>query len=126
MHTTFAKERQENAGVLWMAHKSVGTASGNAPFCVRSIYLMPAGDQQHNSKDDNSVPDGHRGWHRPSAACQINPEIAVPNDARNIQIEDAGEQVDRDGKSIHLGIKCNDDGLLDSCPNTFQPTFRND
>ncbi len=82
MHHTFAKEREENAGVLWMAHQGVRTCGGNAPFCVRSIYLTPAGDQQHNSKDDNSVPDGHRNSHRPSATCQINPEIAVPNVAR--------------------------------------------
>src|SRR6266852_4755602 len=126
MHHTFAKEREEDAGVLWMAHQGVRTSAGNLSFFVRSIYLTPAGDQQHNSEDDYSVADGHRSSHRPPAARQINPEIAIPKVARNIQIEDAGEQVDRDGKSIHLGIKCNDERLHDSCPSPFPPTFRHD
>src|SRR5258707_11434203 len=126
MPNATAKDAEENAGELWLAHQGLRTAGGNAPFRVRSIYLTPTGDQQHSSKDDNSVTDDHRSWHRPPAACQINPEIAVPNVARNIQVEDAGEQVDGDGKSIHLGIKCNDEGLHDSGPSPFPPTFRHD
>src|SRR5215510_8862263 len=104
MHDAFAEERQENSRVLWVAYQGVGTSCSQSSLLLCPVDFTPAGDQQQDSEKDDRVTNGHRDEHRLRSARQVDPEVAVPEGPRDIQVEDASQQINCDGETIHLGV----------------------
>lgn len=106
MNDAFAKQCNQNTGVLGMSHDCVDPARCKPFGTPRAIHLAPSFDHEQNTDQINRVAEHHFNGRAPRTVTeQRRPEMARVAGQRKVETEYACQQIDGEREAVHLRIE---------------------
>src|SRR5487761_274931 len=117
------ENRKKDAGILRMPDDAVDTIGDQAT--TGEIDPYPPSDDQDQTGENERKTDRHLHLVPVVPVTeQRRPQMAAAVDHRNLDLKNAGQDVDRERKAIHLAIQRDDDRLHQARPSPLAPTRR--